>query len=120
MKIVKKLTALATAFGIGVLANSYNIETTEGFRFNNPIPIGSTLEEQIDLISSRPYMIDTTHSIDLFNFTIPLKTIRTVIYPSSGENYSGELDEEGNIHTPRGIYELQNAHDSNWYKLAKK
>ncbi|MBU4069470.1 MAG: hypothetical protein KJ646_00640 [Nanoarchaeota archaeon] len=111
----KKLLALGIFGGLALLINSYNIKTSEIFRFNNPIPINTSLKKQIKIVSERPHMTDTTHSLDLFNYELPIITLRKVTNPTTKDSFQGILDSEENIHTLEGTYELQSAHDSNWY-----
>ena len=115
MTLKKYLSIALAGIGIGILANSYDTETKARFRFNNPIPINSTLEEQLKIISKNPNMVDTFHSLDFFGHKIPLKTTRAVINEVTGEAYQGRLDKEGNIHTKDITYILKSAHDSQWY-----
>ncbi|MFH1452351.1 MAG: hypothetical protein ABIF88_04205 [archaeon] len=115
MEIKKYLTGALVGIGLGILANSYDTQTSARFQFENPVPINSTLEEQLEIVSKRPYMVDTWHSLDFFGNKIPLKTTRAVINPVTGENFQGRLDKNENIHTEKGVYKLQSAHDSNWY-----
>ena len=102
--------------GVTVLTNSINVETSIPFKFNNPIALNTSESNQEKIIKKRPLMVDRDYSLKLFGLKIPLVTYRTVQDPSSIKTYSGRLDKEGNIHTPEGIYELQFAHDSNWYR----
>ena len=100
---------------LGVLVNSINVETSEPFRFNNPIALNTSKRDQKAIIEKRPLMFDKKYGLDLFGLKIPFITCRTVQDPSSIKTYSGILDKEENIHTLEGVYELQFAHDSNWY-----
>ncbi len=99
---------------LGVLANSINVETSKPFKFNNPIAFNTSEKDQKRIIENRPLMFDKEYSFDLFGLKIPFITHRTVQNPQS-KTYSGILDENENIHSLEGIYELRSAHDSNWY-----
>ena len=98
-----------------VLANSINVETSELFRFNNPITLNTSEKDERKIVDKRPLMVDKDYSLNLFRLKIPVITSRTVQDPSSIKPYSGILDKNGDIHTFEGVYELQFAHDSNWY-----
>ena len=111
----KKLMYGLAGFVLGVLANSYDVRTTEQFRFNNPVPINATLDEQLKIVEKRPYMIDEKHSLHLFGLEVPLATYRTITDPLTGKIISGRLDELGNISRPEKTYELKSMHDSNFY-----
>lgn len=116
MGLKKYLTATIAGMGLGILANSYDIQTSEPFKFVNPVPIHSTLAEQIRIVSKRPKMIDTFHTLEFFGHKIPLKTTRKVIDSTTAESYQGILDKNGDIHTTKEVYRLQSAHDSQWYE----
>ena len=115
MDIRKNFVGAFIGIGLGVMINSYDIQKSARFQFNNPVIINSTLEQQLEIVSKRPYMVDTFHSLEFFGYKIPLKTNRSVIDPVTGENFQGRLDNLGNIHTDNGNYKLQSAHDSQWY-----
>jgi len=129
-----------TGLALGVLINSGEINESKPFQFNNPIPIskevsymiiekGNSYEitEQVSLSKEdeqmitkrRPLMQDKTYSIKLFNNHIPILTQRTVQDSSLFQIYSGILDKEGNIHSSKGVWELQSAHDASWYEKRK-
>ncbi len=60
-------------------------------------------------------MFDKNYNLRLFGLKIPVLTQRIVHDPVTSKIYSGILDNQGNIHTTKGTYVLQSAHDTNWY-----
>lgn len=115
MEIKKNLKLALVGVGFGILLNSYDVKTSEKFKFYNPVPINLTLEEQLEIVSKREYMVDTVYSLEFFGKKIPLVTNRVVTNPVTGEIFQGTLDKTGDIHTEKGIYRLISAHDSQWY-----
>ena len=120
MGMKKCLTRTLVGIGLGILANSYDKQTSGEFRFDNPVSIHLTLEEQLENISVKPYMVDTQYSLEFLGNKIPLKTMRSVTYPVTGKNFQGTLDKNGNIHTEEWIYKLQSNYDyypqvHHWY-----
>ena len=114
--MIKKSLIALTGITLGILANSYDVHTSPYFRFNNPVSINSTLEEQFDIVSKRPFMRDTQHSLKFFEYRIPLITNREVIDPVTGKSYQGLMNTNEDIHTKEGVYQLNHAHDSQWYE----
>ncbi len=101
---------------LGIMANSVDVKTSEPFKFNNPVPINASQSQIRKIVNAWPEMKDTEYSLDIFGINIPIVTYRTVTNPNTGNSYSGILDSEGNIHSENGLYTLQSAHDSEWYK----
>ena len=130
---MNKLKAILIGFGLGVLANSVDIETSKPYKFTNPI--GTTkevcyfngsnfvtetnkLDEQDmkSIISREPSVEDIEINLDiLFGKKVNLLNYRKVT-DKSGYSYFGRLDSKGNIHTDNGVYELNSAHDYTWYQ----
>ena len=112
---INKFTAGITGLVLGILANSVDVKTSKSFKFNNPVPITASESQVRKIVSARPEMKDTEYSLDILGLNLPIVTYRTVADTQTGESYTGRLDSDGNIHTSEGIYNLQCAHDSNWY-----
>ncbi len=104
-----------TGLILGILANSIDIKKSEEFRFNNPVSVNTTPEQAVEIVRKRPEMKDLEYSLDILGLRLPIITYRTVFNPLTNESYSGRLDSKDNIHSSEGLYELQSAHDSNWY-----
>lgn len=112
---INKITVGITGLVLGILANSVDVKTSESFKFNNPVPINASESQVKKIVGAEPAMKDTEYSLDILGLNLPIATYRTVTDSQTGDSYTGRLDANGDIHTFEDVYNLQSAHDSNWY-----
>jgi hypothetical protein len=112
----KQIFAGLTGLIVGILVNSVDVKTSESFKFNNPVPIDASESQVRKIVNAKPEMRDIEYYLDLLGIQIPMLTYRSVADPANGDSFSGRLDSEGNIHSSKGLYALQSAHDSNLYQ----
>lgn len=114
---MNKYLIATIGFGLGMIANSFDVRKTEPFRFTNPIPMNMSCEQQQKHETLRPYMIDTNYSLEFFGQRLPIIKVREITNPRTNKKVGGVLKDNGNIHTGREIYELQRGYDSQWYNI---